>query len=125
MLPGEETKRKNHEIRMLQPKGEKKFAYYMEVTNKRLLFSRESAFTKDLGFAGVMGGGIVGGLIMEGVRAAAGGGPKPWLEIPLAAISDCGLQGKKEFFFVADQTYVLKNSNYEKLLPELVANAKK
>lgn len=124
-LPGEETKCKDHSIKLLQPDGGKKFAYYMEVTNKRILFTRENAFTKDLGLAGALGGGLVGGLLMEGVKAAAGAGPKPWLEIPLTAVSNCGLQGKKEFFIVADQTYVLKNFGYEKFLPALVAEAKK
>lgn len=125
MLPGEETKRKNHPITLLQPDGGKKFSYYMEVTNKRILLTREGNFSKNMGLAGALGGGLVGGLLMEGVKAAAGAGPKPWLEIPLAAISNCGLQGKKEFFIVADQTYVLKNSNYEILLPDLIANAKR
>lgn len=125
MLPGEETKRKNHPITLLQPDGGRKFSYYMEVTNKRILLTREGNFSKNMGLAGALGGGLVGGLLMEGVKAAAGAGPKPWLEIPLAAISNCGLQGKKEFFIVADQTYVLKNSNYEILLPDLIANAKR
>ena len=125
LLPGEETRCKKHPITLLQPDGGKKFAYYMEVTNKRILLTREGNFSKNMGLAGALGGGLVGGLLMEGVKAAAGGGPKPWLEIPLAAVSNCGLQGKKEFFIVADQTYVLKNSNYEKFLPDLVANAKK
>ena len=69
-------------------------------------------------------GCLVGSLIAEGVKAATGAGPKPWLEIPLAAVSSCGLQNKKEFFIVADQTYVLKNKNYDTILPNLVAQAK-
>lgn len=42
----------------------------------------------------------------------------------LAAVSICGLQNEKEFFIAADQTYVLKNKNYDTLLPNLVAQAK-
>lgn len=60
----------------------------------------------------------------EGVKAAAGADSKPWLEIPLAAVSSCDLQNKKEFFIAADQTYVLKNKNYDTLLLNLVAQAK-
>ena len=124
MLPGEKTMRGRHEIQMLQPNGGK-FAYYMEVTNLRILFTRESSGARNAALAARMGGGLVGSLIAEGVKSAAGAGPKPWLEIPLTAISNCGLQGKKEFFFVADQTYVLKNHSYEKFLPDLIANAKR
>ena len=123
MLPGEQSMRGRHEIVMLQPNGGK-FAYHMEVTNQRILFYRESSASKNAGMVARMGGGLVGSLIAEGVKAATGAGPKPWLEIPLAAVSSCGLQSKKEFFIVADQTYVLKNKNYNILLPDLVAQAK-
>lgn len=124
MLPGEQSMRSRHEIVMLQPNGGK-FAYHMEATNQRILFYRESAASKNAGMVARMGGGLVGSLIAEGVKAAAGTGPKPWLEIPLTAVSSCGLQNKKEFFIVADQTYVLKNKNYDTLLPDLVAKAKR
>lgn len=97
----------------------------MEITNQRILFYRESTASKNAGMVARMGGGLVGSLIAEGVKAAIGSGPKPWLEIPLAAVSGCGLQNKKEFFIVADQNYVLKNKNYEILLPDLVADAKR
>ena len=123
MRPGEQNMRNRHEIVMLQPNGGK-FAYHMEITNQRILFYRESAASKNAGMVARMGGGLVGSLIAEGVKAAAGAGPKPWLEIPLAAVSSCGLQNKKEFFIVADQTYVLKNKNYDTILPNLVAQAK-
>ena len=123
-LPEEYTLRVSHEIQMLQPNGGK-FAYYMEVTNQRILFTRESSGAKNAALAARMGGGLVGSLIAEGVKSAAGAGPKPWLEIPLMAVTNCGLQSKKEFFFVADQTYVLKNHSYEKFLPDLIANAKR
>ena len=123
MRPGEQNMRNRHEIVMLQPNGGK-FAYHMEVTNQRILFYRESSASKNAGMVARMGGGLVGSLIAEGVKAAAGAGPKPWLEIPLAAVSSCGLQNKKEFFIVADQTYVLKNKNYDIFLPNLVAQAK-
>lgn len=124
MLPGEQNMRNRHEIVMLQPNGGK-FAYHMEVTNRRILLYRESAASKNVGMVGRMGGGLLGSMIVEGVKAAAGAGPRPWLEIPLTAITNCGLQSKKEFFFAADQTYVLKNKGYEKLLPDLIANAKR
>ena len=123
MLPGEQSMRGRHEIVMLQPNGGK-FAYHMEVTNQRILFYRESSASKNAGMVARMGGGLVGSLIAEGVKAATGAGPKPWLEIPLAAVSSCGLQNKKEFFITADQTYVLKNKNYDTILPNLVAQAK-
>ena len=124
MRPGEQSVRGRHEIVMLQPNGGK-FAYHMEITNQRILFYRESSASKNAGMVARMGGGLVGSLIAEGVKAAAGAGPKPWLEIPLAAITNCGLQNKKEFFIVADQTYVLKNKNYDTILPNLIANAKR
>ena len=123
LRPGESSLRGRHEIMMLHPDGGK-FAYYMEVTNQRILFSRESSTAKNVGMAARMGGGLVGSLIAESVKAAAGSGPKPWLAIPLTAISNCGLQNKKEFFIVADQTYVLRNKNYDTLLPDLIAKAK-
>ena len=44
-----------------------------------------------------IGGGLVGSLIAEGVKAAIGSGPKPWPEISLNAISNCGVQNKKNF----------------------------
>lgn len=50
---------------------------------------------------------------------------KPWIEIPLTAVSDCGVQNDKEFFIIADQTYVLKNKGYEKARPNLVAAVKR
>lgn len=123
MRPGEQSIRGRHEIVLLQPDGGK-FAYHMEVTNQRILFYRESAASKNAGMVARMGGGLVGSIIAEGVKAASGSGPKPWLEIPLAAVSHCGVQNKKEFFIVADQTYVLKNKSYETFLPDMVAKAK-
>ena len=92
--------------------------------NGIILFCRESSASKNASMVARMGGGLVGSLIAEGVKAAAGAGPRPWLEIPLTAVSGCELQNKKEFYIVADQTYVLKNKNYDSLLPNLVAQAK-
>jgi len=94
-----------------------KMKYFMEVTNRRILFSRESAASAATGVAF----GLVGDL----VKAAAGGGPKPWLEIPLTAVKSCAPADKKQFIIEADTTYVLKNHKYEKFLPDLVAAAKK
>ena len=124
MLPGEQTVKGRHEIILLQPQ-DGKFVHHMEVTNQRILLYRESNASRNAGMAARMGGGLLGSMIAEGVKAAAGAGPKPWLAIPLAAVSNCGLQGKKEFFIVADQTYVMKNHRYENLLPDLVAKAKR
>ena len=124
MRPGEQSVRGRHEIVLLQPNGGK-FAYHMEVTSQRILFYRESAASKNVGTAARIGGGLVGSIIAESVKAASGAGPKPWLEIPLTAVSRCGLQNKKEFFIIADQTYVLKNKNYDMFLPDMVAKARK
>ena len=124
MRPGEQSVRGRHEIVLLQPNGGK-FAYHMEVTNQRILFYRESAASKNAGMVARMGGGLVGSIIAEGVKAASGSGPRPWLEIPLVAVSRCGVQNKKEFFIEADQTYVLKNKNYEMFLPDMVMKAKR
>lgn len=124
MLPGEKTVRGRHDITLIQPEPEKKFAYTMEITDKRLLLSRESSASKNATLALSMGGGLVGSLIANGVKAANGSGPKPYIEIPLSAITNCGLQSKKEFFVVAGETFVFKNSSYDKLIPELVKEAK-
>ena len=124
MRPGEQSVRGRHEIVLLQPNGGK-FAYHMEVTNQRILFYRESAASKNAGMVARMGGGLVGSIIAEGVKAASGSGPRPWLEIPLAAVYRCGVQNKKEFFIEADQTYVLKNKSYETFLPDMVVKAKR
>lgn len=119
--PNEYTIRVKHEIKLLQP-YDGTFAHSMEVTDQRILLTRESAASKNAGMVARMGvGGLVGGLIADGLQAHSS---KPWLEIPLTAISSCGVQNGSEFFIVADQTYVLKNKKYEKLLPDLVAQAK-
>ena len=121
---GERTVRSRHAIGLLQPAGGK-FTYHMEVTDRRILLWKESSGSSTFGYVARMGGGLLGSLIAEGVKAAAGTGPKPWVEIPLGAVSSCGLRNKAEFFITADQTYVLKNMKYDKFLPELVENAKK
>ena len=124
MLPGELTQRGRHEIVLLQPNGGK-FAYSMEVTNRRILLYRESAASRNVGMVGRMGGGLLGSMIVEGVKAASGAGPRPWVEIPMAAITNYGLQSKKEYFIVADQTYVIKNKGYEKYLTDIITNSKR
>lgn len=117
MLPGEQMIYPYHEIKIRQPDLGQKHKFYMEVTNQRILLTRIGAVAASAGVAF----GLVGSL----VREAAGAGPRPWLEIPLTAVTSCGLQDDGQFFFVADQIYVLKNKKYEKTLPQLVANAKK
>lgn len=114
-LPGETVVRAFHEIVITKPAMENK-VYYMEVTNKRILLSSQSVIAKNAGAAF----GLVGSLVRELAHA----GPKPCLEIPLAAVSACGEYGKKEYFIEADQTYILKNKGYDKFLPDLVAKAK-
>lgn len=117
MRPGEKMLYNRQEATLLEPVKSGKMKYYMEVTNQRILFSRESAASAATG--------VAFGLIGDLVKTAAGGGPKPWLEIPLAAVRSCGPADKKEFHIVADKTYVLKNHKYEKFLPDLVADAKR
>lgn len=124
-LPGENTLWNRVEITLLQPAPEKRTAYFMEVTDKRILLSRENAFSAGMHMAGAMGGGLVGGLIMDGIKAATGAGPKPWLEIPMSAISSCTVQNKKEVVIVAGETYVIKGSGVDKNLPAMVANVRR
>lgn len=122
---GEKSVSKCREIALLKPDAGKKQTVYMEITNQRILLTRESTASKNAGLVARMGGGIVGALIAEGIQSATDSGPKPWIEIPLTAVADCGVQNDKEFFIIADQTYVLKNKGYEKVLPNLVAAAKR
>lgn len=122
---GEKSVSKCREIALLQPDAGKKQTVYMEITNQRILLTRESTASKNAGMVARMGGGIVGALIAEGIQSATDSGPKPWIEIPLTAVVDCGVQNQKEFFIQADQMYVLKNKGYEKVLPNLVATAKR
>lgn len=122
---GEKSVSKCREIALLKPDAGKKQTVYMEITNRRILLTRESTTSKNAGLVARMGGGIVGALIAEGIQSATDSGPKPWIEIPLTAVADCGVQNDKEFFIIADQTYVLKNKGYEKVLPNLVAAAKR
>jgi len=124
MMPGEKSLCGRHEVFIFHPIMEQKYSYYMEVTNKRILLTRESSGSKNAGYVMRMGGGLLGSLIAEGIKAAVGSGPKPYLEIPLTAVSSCGQQNKNEFYIMADQTYVLKNNRYEDLLPALVSDAK-
>ena len=121
LLPGEAMERYKvleKEVQIIEPQVDRKYTYNIQVTNKRILLSRQSAFAKGMRVA-------MGGLVGELITAAAGGGGKPWLAIPFEAISDCGIRNRNEFYIVADQTYVLKNRGFEKFLPELIANAKK
>lgn len=125
LASGEKMERDSQEVIFLKPEMDDKFAYSMEVTNKRILFSRETRASRNASIAARMGGGLLGSLIAEGVKSATGAGPKPWMEIPLTAVSNCGVQDKKEFFIDADKTYLLKNNGIDKFLPNLVANAKR
>lgn len=122
---GEKSVSKCREIALLQPDAGKKQTVYMEITNKRILLTRQNTTSKNAALVARMGGGLVGGLIAEGIQSATGGDPKPWIEIPLTAVSDCGVQNNKEFFFMADQKYVLKNKGYEKILPDLLMQVRR
>jgi len=124
LLPGEtieKFKNSAHEVQFIQPDMGKKNKFYMQVTNKRVLFSWESvsSYNKQM-VARMAVGGLVGGLLAESI----GNDFSPYLSIPLTAISNCGVQNKKEFFIVADKTYVLKNHGYEKFLPAMIMAAK-
>lgn len=125
LLPGENVIKVYPELHFIQPVMERKYVYSMQVTNKRLLISRGSAFAAGMQTAGAMGGGMLGSLIVGGIMAAANAGGKPWLEIPLTAIVSYSLQNKKEFLFVADKTYILKNKGFDQVLPSLIENAKR
>lgn len=112
-LPGEKTERGLHEIKFIEPEKEKRMVYFMEVTNKRLLISREGLFAANAGLAF----GIVGHLASNAAK-------KPYLEIPLTAITNYGLISKKEFLIEAGERFVLKNNVYDRTLPQLIENAK-
>lgn len=115
-VPGEETVRNSHEITLLQPEKSGKYYYCMEVTNKRILITRQHVAARGTSTAF----GLLGGIITE----MAGGGYKPWAEIPLTAIRSCGLRDKREFVIEADVIFVMKNKKYDEFLPELVNRAK-
>ena len=122
LFPGENILWSSDEVPMLQPAGGK-FVYSMKVTERRILLSREK-LGASVASRAAFAGGLLGALVVEGVKAATGAGPKPWLEIPLTAIVACGQQNKKEYFIQADQVYVFRNQRFEKFLPALVAQAK-
>ena len=115
-VPGEEIVRTSHEITLLQPEKSGKYYYCMEVTNKRILITRQHVAARGTSTAF----GFLGGVLTE----MAGGGYKPWAEIPLTAIRSCGLRDKREFVIEADVTFVMKNKKYDEFLPALVNKAK-
>ena len=111
-LPDERTLLADHEIVIYQPVRSGAYIYQMEVTNHRILISRQNVAVRGAG----MTLGIVGSLLV--------GDAKPWLEIPLTAIKRCWVE-QKNFIIEADQNYVLKNKKYEQLLPDLIASARR
>ncbi|MBQ8655359.1 MAG: hypothetical protein IJ507_10545 [Clostridia bacterium] len=112
MLPGEETICNRHDINLLEPVKSGRTVYAMEITNKRILLYQQSAFARNAGNAF----GLAGALVRELTQS----GPKPWLEVPLAAITDYGVQNRKEFYFKADgQTYVMRNRHYDEILTNI------
>jgi len=115
-LPDETSVRTPHEVTLIQPEKTGKYYYSMEVTNKRLLISRQHVAARGTSTAF----GMLGSLVTD----LAGGGYKPWAEIPLTAIRSCGLRDRKEFVIEADVTFVLKNKKYDEFLPALVNKAK-
>lgn len=125
LLPGEKSVKGRHAVGLLKPEGGK-FTYHMQVTDRRILMWKESNRSTNFGYVARMGGGLLGQLIAAGAKAAVGAGPKPWVEIPLEAVSSCGVRNGSEFYIEADQTYVLQNlGKYDKFLPDLVENAKR
>lgn len=123
-IPGENPIRNCHEIKLLDPEPDKKYAYYMEITDKRILLSRQSAKAKNARNAIGIGGGLIGSLIAE---AAMGDKMAilPWVEIPLSAVTRYGMRDKKEFYFQADRNYVMKDHKYEAALDQLIPGAKR
>ena len=115
--PGEVSVRGVHEILLHQPEKSGKYIYSMEVTNQRILFTRQHVAAAGTSRAF----GLLGALATE----IAGGGFKPWAEIPLTAIKSCGLRDKKDFVIEADEVFVMKNKKYDQFLPELVEKAKR
>ena len=111
-LPGEKVEMSSHQVHFTEPDMGKKYSYSMEVTNKRILFTRIGAAAAHVGVAF----GLVGTL----ARDLTNNGPKPWLEIPFEAIKNYGMIDKKEFFIEADRTYVLKDKNYNRLFSRLI-----
>ena len=110
-LPGEKVEMNNHQIKFIEPDMSKKYVFSMEITNKRILITRVGAAAASAGAAF----GLVGAL----ARELSNAGPKPWLEIPFNAVKDYGVTNKKEFYFIADQKYVLKNKHYDDLFDKL------
>ncbi|MBQ3079467.1 MAG: hypothetical protein IJC48_05630 [Clostridia bacterium] len=120
MLPGEKIVKGNHDITLIKPEPTDKMIYILTITNQRLLFSRESTASRNLKRGAAAGAGLLGSLIANRVTE----GPKPWLEIPLSAIKDCGLSGRKEYFIEANTIYLLKDKGYDRILPMLIKQAK-
>ena len=121
LLPGEKEILDSLDVEFSMPALDKDMAYVMTLTDQRILLSRQSAAAHRAKRNAGIGFGLIGSLITSSIV----GKPKPWLEIPLTAVTNCGPMGKKEFFFEADQTYVINNKVVAKRLPELVAQAKK
>ena len=121
LLPGEKEILDSLDVEFSMPALDKDMAYVMTVTNQRILLSRQSAAAHRAKRNAGIGFGLIGSLITSSIV----GKPKPWLEIPLTAVTNCGPMGKKEFFFEADQTYIFANNVVAKRLPDLVAQAKK
>ena len=124
MLPGEKIEWGKHDAFTAAAENGKKYKYYIEITNMRLLFTRESAAAANAGMAARMGGGLLGAVVASGLKSATNSGPKPYMAIPLSAITNHGREGKKEYFIEAGERFVIQNHQYYQVLPTLIEKAK-
>lgn len=117
LFPGEKnTSVFRQDIQLVQPEPTPKMAYTMRVTNKRIIIEYIGSFAKNVG--------LVGGIAGELIRDAGGKGYKPWVEIPMAAITRYGVNAQNQFVIEAGETFVFKNKGYVKNLTDVIAKAK-
>lgn len=117
LLPGEKSISVfRQDVQLVQPEPSPKMAYTMQVTNRRIVIEYIGAFAKNAGLAA--------GLAGELIRNAAGKGYKPWVEIPMDAITHCGVNGQNQFVIEAGETFIFKNKGYVKKLADVIAQAK-
>lgn len=117
LLPGEKTTSVfRQDIQLVQPEPIPKMAYTMQVTNRRIVIEYIGAFAKNVG--------LVGGIAGELIRDAGGKGYKPWVEIPMDAITHYGVNAQNQFVIEAGETFVFKNKGYVKKLADVIAQAK-
>lgn len=117
LAPGEHTiSILRQDIQLIQPAPASKMSYTMQVTDRRIIIECIGSFAKNVG--------LVGGIAGEMIRNAGGKGYKPWVEIPMAAITRYGVNGQNQFVIEAGETFVFKNKGYVKKLADVIAQAK-